>query len=178
MRVGDIITATHGFAERAGSDSYQSTLTVQPDTQLRVTRIFAERIIVRGRFNISGEWRDASVYLPYDRILTVNSQPYVAQDGVRRLGQKPDDTDEMTYIGIDHPGLQWLFEDMAAYADNQRWCGEYDALCIRLGLPARPRDFTVSLERGGITIMSTVKARSQAEANQMVADALAQAGTE
>lgn len=90
----------------------------------------------------------------------------------RKLGTKPEDTEEMTYIGIDHPGIQWLWDDMGTYADQQGYCPQYDALAIRLGIPGRPRDFTVRSTIGGIEVSATLKARSQREANEQFAKTL------
>jgi hypothetical protein len=43
-----------------------------------------------------------------------------------------------------------------------------------LGIPGRPRDFTVRTTVKGIQLSTSVKARSQREANQIVKDALAE----
>lgn len=87
----------------------------------------------------------------------------------RKLGKKPDDPD---LIDVDDPRIQWLFDDMGKYADDQGWCSQYDTLCIRLGIPGRPRDFEVQRTIGGIELRTTVKARSQKEANELVDAAL------
>jgi hypothetical protein len=54
------------------------------------------------------------------------------------------------------------------------YCSQYDALCVKLGIPGRPRDFTVRTTVKGIQLSTSVKARSQREANQIVKDALAE----
>lgn len=90
----------------------------------------------------------------------------------RRLGQKPEDTDDMIYVPINHPGLQWLFDDMGRYADEQGYCSQYDALTARLGIPGRPRDFNVTHTINGITVSAVIQARSQKEAKEQLAKAL------
>lgn len=92
---------------------------------------------------------------------------------VRRLGTKPEDTAEMTYIGQDHPGIQWLWDDIGQYAANQNWCSQYDTLAARLHIPGRKRSFAVTGNIGELTVASNVMARSQAEANQIFEAALA-----
>lgn len=90
----------------------------------------------------------------------------------RRLGEKPEDTNEMTYIGIDHPGIQWLWDDLGKYATKQGYCPTYDALAAEIGIPGRIRTFTARAAIGGIEITSKVQARSQKEANAKFADSL------
>ena len=90
----------------------------------------------------------------------------------RRLGEKPDDTEEMTYIGIDHPGIQWLWDDLGKYATKQGYCPTYDALAAEIGIPGRVRTFTARATIGEIEITSKMQARSQKEANAKLADSL------
>lgn len=183
MRANDIITVRRIIsAERAGSWSHASYLDVDEGKELRITRVYADRVIARGAFTIYGQTTEASVYIARDHILTLNGRPFDDTTGLgevrRPLGQKPDDTEDMKYIGVDDPRIQWLFDDMGQFATNKHWCGEYDVLCVRLGIPGRPREFTVQTTFRGMTMATTVSARSQAEANKIVADALSQTGTE
>lgn len=145
-----------------------------------ITRVFRTTVLVRStqrfprgpydpsltRRSYTLSWAD----LDYDDSVVV--APGGAGVRRRRLGQKPEDTGEMVHIGIDHPGIQWLFEDMGAYATQQNYCSQYDALAARLGIPGRPREFNVRSVHNGLTFNTMVRARSQAEANQMVHDAL------
>ena len=91
----------------------------------------------------------------------------------RRLGEKPEDSDDVPfiYIGPDDPGIQWLFEDMGKFATDKGYCDQYDALCARLGIPGRPREFKVKFKIGDLEASTTVMARSQKEANEQVAKA-------
>lgn len=103
---------------------------------------------------------------------------YVPPPPPRKLGMTPEHKDlpnldpSIPIIAIDDPGIQWLFDDMGAYADQQGYCPQYDALCVRLGIPGRPRDFNVDKTVNGLSFRTTVKARSQREANELVEAAL------
>ena len=81
----------------------------------------------------------------------------------RRLGETP----EGMLSPLD-PRLSWLWDDAAAMADKMRLCGEYDKFALALGVPGRPKDYTVTTSINGFTAKVVVKARSQAEADKMV----------
>lgn len=169
LRVGDTITVRNQLYDRAGSWSNQDVVRVGETRQLTVTRLFAERIIARG--NILGDGSHASVYVPRGSVVTVNGEPYHATPGERRLGTPPEDTDEVTHIHLDDPGIQWLFRDMAAYAEGRSWCGDYDRLAGELGIPGRERTWTIHVERNGMTFRTDVSAPSL-EIAQAKAEAL------
>jgi hypothetical protein len=175
-QVGDgVILPSFRSAERLGAYTYD---TIPGGTQFVITRVYSQRVQVRTIEQFSdgnGGWRGRSYTfyrddLNYDD--SVTEEQVVSTTGRRRLGKKPEDTEEMQYIGIDHPGIQWLFEDMGTFATEQGWCSQYDALVTRLGIPGRPRDFTVRREVGGIEMTAVVKARSQREANEMIERAI------
>ena len=140
LQVGDRVTLQPQLYTRAGLDSYPSSFRVEEDEVLVVTRVYRESFLARGPL-CNGQ--DVSIRSPNDHIVSVNGADPVTGVAPRKLGTKPDDTEDMTYIGLDHPGIQWLFEDMGKYADGKNWCAEYDALCVRLGIPARPRPHLV-----------------------------------
>lgn len=165
-RVGDRITVFPGYYDRPGQYGGNIRL-FDGRASLRVTRVFADRVLARGR--IFGHSEQGSVWVPKRSILTVNDTPNA--DAPRRLGVKPEDTDEVTHLPLDHPGIQWIFRDMAAFADGKRWCNEYDNLADELGIPGRDRDFDIEIERGGITFTATVYAPTLAAA-QAKAEAL------
>jgi hypothetical protein len=176
--VGDgVILNTETTAERV--NSYQSDR-LDRGTQFVVTRVYTNRVQVRTvavfTSQYSNQARGRSYILDKGHLDMDDGATRAAeQAGVtvpRRLGKKPEDTEEMTYIGIDHPGIQWLFEDMGKYATDQGYCPQYDALCARLGIPGRPRNFNVSQTINGINIVAQVQARSQAEANRLVHEAI------
>lgn len=174
-QVGDgVVLPEPRSAERVNSYTYDD---LPSGTQFVITRVYSQRVQVRTieRFSDGDGGRRARSYT-FDRSLLNYDDSAVVTTGSgtprRRLGQKPQDTEDMQFIGIDHPGIQWLFEDMGTYATNQGWCPQYDALVARLGIPGRPRPFTVTRDINGITITTTVAARSQAEANNIVDRAL------
>jgi hypothetical protein len=139
---------------------------LNPEQGLMVTRVFRESLIVRTTETIplstdwgGTEYREASFQI---------SRSYLEMDGEgdprpRKLGKKPEGEE---FIGIDDPGIQWLFEDMGRYAEQQGYCNQYDALCAKLGIPGRPRPFSVHQNIGGIEVSATIAARSQREANE------------
>lgn len=191
-QVGDgVRTVQGGEWERQGTGRMER---LAAHEQLVITRVYSQRVIARtvqefvetsgwqtvtrGR-SYSFAYRDLEIDGTVDErarrriggrsILSDASGRHVP---VRRLGKKPDDTEDMTYIGTDHPGIQWLFEDMGRYATDQGWCSQYDALVARLGIPGRPREFDVVRQHNGLAFTTRVRARSQAEANQLVDAAL------
>lgn len=150
-------------------------VTVDTTERLRITALFSESLTVRTvdtKYNFySGRNEHMSFSMRFDEL-----EPFDPNaPAPRRLGKKPEDTEDMQYIGIDHPGIQWLFEDMGKYADEQGYCSQYDALTARLGIPGRPRDFTVQYKVGEYTTTSTIKARSQREANELFEQAMLEA---
>lgn len=155
LQVGDTVTVQNALYERAGSWSDVQSIRVGETQQVTITRVMAERVIVRGTI-LGGE--RASVYVPRNCILTVNGEPQNVGSGDRRLGTPPDDTEEMTHIHLDHPGIQWLFRDMASYAENKHWCSEYDSLASDLGIPGRDRNYIIDVERGGVRFRADVSA--------------------
>ena len=152
---------------------YNTTLNVEltPDVQLVVTRVYNDNVMVRTVDNIIvyGEATRASFSIPRRSLTLWDANA----PRPRRLGQKPEDTEEMTFIDVNDPRVKWIWDDLGTYAENKNWCSEYDQLCARVGIPGRPRDFTVGYVVGGISIRATVKAHSQREANEMVKIALA-----
>lgn len=84
----------------------------------------------------------------------------------RKPGQKPEGDE---FIDPNDPGLMWLWDDIAAYADRKSWCGTFDALTNELGLPGRKRDVTLTIIVGdGIEAKTTIKARSPKEARDVL----------
>lgn len=76
---------------------------------------------------------------------------------LRKLGETPPDG----AISIHDPHLQWIWEDMATFAEQQNWCSEYDKLADKFGIPGRERNFTVKLTINGLDIATKIKARSK-----------------
>lgn len=152
--------------------------------QLEVTRAYTHTLLVRtvstkqveeydgwGMGTVTRERRVS--FLIGRHSLELVDENYVAPPPPpppRRLGTAPDD--EGT-IPLDHPGIQWLFRDMARFAEGKRWCGEYDLLCAELGLPGRERDFNIALTVGGMTFNTTARGHNMAEARAKAEAALA-----
>ena len=90
-----------------------------------VTRVYPSRLMVRP----AGE--------DYSYTMDRDAAEVVDLESIRPYGRKPQDTEEQIYIGLDHPGIQWLFDDMGRLADERGWCSEYDSLCTDLGIPPR-----------------------------------------
>jgi hypothetical protein len=183
VRVGDtVVTNTELSGMLRVNTSHRDNLPA--GLQLSVTRILNGRVWARTieRYRESTGWytelraRTYSIHLAdldySDGAATPNDGRPGRANATRRLGQKPEDTEDLQYIGIDDPRVQWMWEDLGKYADGQHWCGEYDALAARMGIPARPRDFGVTHEHNGLRLTTTVRARSQREANELVAAAL------
>jgi hypothetical protein len=149
---------------------------ITQDEVLVVTRVYTHSLIVR-----TTEPREiaANYYTPATRSnisfqisredLQLADGNYTPPPPPRRLGKKPEGDE---FIDIDHPGIQWLWDDMGEYADKQGYCSQYDALCVKLGIPGRPRDFSVTTVINGLSLSTTVKARSQKEANELVRAAI------
>jgi hypothetical protein len=168
---GDVVTLDqHGNFPRAGS--YGGHYRFDEGTVLRVTRVGSERLIVRGIPQVYQDTQEeVSVFVHRANLTLIDEATPIP---VRRpLGQKPEDTEDMTYLSPDDPRLRWLWEDAAKYANSKRFCGEYDAICAVLNIPGRPRDFTVVRTFEGIRVEATINAVSQAAAEQTFNEALA-----
>ncbi len=143
-----------------------TTYLLTPEMEFEVTRVYNDSVMARSVNTI----RDQSSYA--DRHVQMSFQFYRGQVQMvdpnrpipRRLGETPDTPGA---ISIKDPGIQWLWEDLATFAEQQGYCTQYDALCAKVGIPGRPRDFDVTIEVGGLNFRTTVKARSQREAKEI-----------
>ena len=81
----------------------------------------------------------------------------------RRLGEPPDGM-----LSPLDPRLSWLWDDAAKMANQKGLCSQYDSFVLALGVPGRPKNYTVTTKINGFTAKIIVKARSQAEADKMV----------
>lgn len=173
LNVGDRVTIPSGHYPGVGNASY-SRFHVSEGQELRITRVYEDTALARGTFH--GEERSISIWKSYARTVNgVDPQTGLTPVPPRPLGQKPEDSSDVpfNYIDVSDPGIQWLFEDMAKFADRKSWCSQYDELATELGIPGRPRDWDVELEIGDILITSTVNAGSLAEATNIVRTQLA-----
>lgn len=85
----------------------------------------------------------------------------------RKLGTPPEGG-----ISPDDPRIAYLWEDAAKLANRLSFCGEYDQITEKLGIPGRERDIDVSIKINGIDVRTTVKARSKNEAEALVKEKL------
>lgn len=171
---GDSVAVTRSMnLLRMNTNDYYD---ITEDQELIVTRVYNSSLVVRTLEPIrvrtawgGSESKQASFQI--DRMFLTEYDPARRP---RRLGEKPEDTEDMEYIDKNDPRIQWLWEDLGRYADEQGWCPQYDALTARIGIPGRPRDFTVNLDLNGVRFSATVQARSQREANERAEAAVAQ----
>jgi hypothetical protein len=139
-----------------GSGSFY---TLKKGTRVEVKRINQSSVWLRGLADnqwgtpieatlptrlISGETLDELGARLFDLPLDPNAPK------PRALGEKPEGDE---FIGQDHPGIQWLFEDMGKYATQT----------------GRPKNFKVTKTINGFEIVRTYKARSKAEAEKLFA---------
>lgn len=121
-----------------------------------ITRVGTEKMLVR--------FGDSDSHWVHVRFL----EPVTINPDVRMLGQKPEGDE---FIGQDHPGIQWLWDDMAQYAKDKSWCSDYDRLAGTMGIPGRKRKYSVSVPitvagGGQAKVTLRVEARSREEAQQ------------
>lgn len=181
VRMGDRVTVNQTLTHQYRLNT-NDTFDLEPGEQFTVTRVGLESLNIRtvGTKRV----RDTSSYNSHHNqvlrqvsfsvsrhFLTFHDADYVPPPPPRKLGTMPEGEEEL--INIDDPRIQWLFDDMGKYADGKGWCPQYDQLCKDLGIPGRPQDYHVTRTLNGIQIRATIKARSQAEANQMFATAMA-----
>lgn len=95
---------------------------------------------------------------------------YLEPVGMDTAGRQWGQTPEGDHISVNDPRLDWLWRDIASYADEQGYCREFDKMCDHLGIPGRERAFKVVLVVNGFEFTGTVQARSQAEAESKVHD--------
>lgn len=134
----------------------------------QITRVGSESILVRWYYNDEGQTINAFSAWMYAGHIDPTDESVAIPGGRRALGTKPEDTEDMTYIGIDHPGIQWLWDDLGRYATNKSWCPQYDDLARKVGIPGRPQDFRIthSDQELGISTTFSIRARSQLEAQE------------
>lgn len=180
VSVGDTVILTRRL-ERQYRVNTNQTFDIEAGDRFIVTRVFAESLMIRSlrtySVPVSYHREEKNVSFQVNRAsLMFEDENYVPPPPPRKLGTKPEDSEDIPFIhiAIDDPGIQWLWDDMGKFAEQQGYCSQYDALCAKLGIPGRPRDFTVRTTVKGIQLSTTVLARSQRDANQIVHDALAQ----
>ena len=154
LRAGDTVQVIERF-QREIINQYQM-MTFSPGIDYEIRRITTNMVILRDND------RGTSAYVEK----TLLDGMVASADGKRRLGQVPEDGGD--YIAPNDPRLKWLWDDAAEYARQQGYCPTYDAICARLGIPGRPRDYEVTGMLDGLGVTTKVKAHSGSEAIEMV----------
>lgn len=93
----------------------------------------------------------------------------------RKPGEKPVGEE---FIGQDHPGIQWLWDDLAKYAEDANWCKQYDKLAEAVNIPGRLQPFKLTRKLGALSVSATIKARSKSEAEDLFDQQLSKEGLE
>ena len=167
--------ATVIFAKRTDGISpsgWRGSKRFEKGTTVTVTMVRRNVITVRGlnpARNSYGEPDYLSFNVPRDSLEAPNGEAWSEEDKpkIRPVGQVPEGS-----IAPDDPRIAWIWEDAARVAKSSGHCWEYDQLVDRLGGIGRERNIEVTIKVGGISIKSTVKARSAKEAKQIVLDNL------
>lgn len=183
LTVGMVVVANKALPQQYRLNT-NNRLDIAAGERFTITRVYTDSVLVRSirTFSVrtSYHYQQKNVSFSLNKTDLMFEDPnYVPPPPPRKLGRVPSREEsglpeDVEIIGYNHPGIQWLFDDMGKYADDQGWCPQYDALCAKLGIPGRPRDFTVRTTVKGIALSTTVKARSQREANELVKTALAE----
>lgn len=125
-------------------------------TRMRVTRMYTERAVVRGR--TSGGF-EASAFINMETLRPL-LDPNLPLP--RRLGEVPEGG-----ISPNDPGLKWLWEDAAKLAKEEGYCGAYDTLCAKLGIPGRPKNYTANITVGNVRMTGKYLCHSKEEALEL-----------
>lgn len=146
-------------------ESYYRTHRFHAGTTMRITRIYTNRAIVRGHTNAG---RQASAYIDVE---TLAQMVDPSRPRPRKLGEVPEG-------GIDpnDPALKWLWEDAAKLAKDEGYCGTYDTLCAKLGIPGRPRNFTANIAVGNVRMTGKYLCHSREEALNLLKAELQEQG--
>lgn len=187
VSVGDIVQINRDLRGQYRLNT-NDTFDLSEGERLRVSRVNNESLSVR---TVETKMvRDTSTYgsrarVPRQVSFTIDRRFLMFDDPnyvpppppppPRKLGLKPEGDE---FLSVDDPRIQWIWDDLGAYADKKNWCPQYDELCKDVGIPGRPRDFNVTRTLNGIQIRASIKARSQTEANQMFETAMSSPSSE
>jgi hypothetical protein len=137
-------------------ESYYRTHHFRAGTTMRITRIYTNRAIVRGHTNAG---RQASAYIDIETLAQM-VDPSLPRS--RKLGEVPEGG-----ISPNDPGLKWLWEDAAKLAKDEGYCGVYDTLCAKLGIPGRPKNYSASIRVGNVLMIGKFLCHSKEEALEL-----------
>lgn len=161
LEVGQELNVTAPYTNYSIGGGYRRTF--EPGSTVTVTRVTKEGGWIRG-----AAARGDEVTLPF---LGDPAEFFGPTDPnaprPRKLGEKPEGDE---YLDPNDPRLQWLWDDLAKYADRKSWCDTYDKLANDIGIPGRPKDFTISEVINGFSVSKKINARSKAEAQRIFDD--------
>lgn len=161
---------TSGDYRQAGGEGIRFSLV--RGQRFTVSRVYSDNtVMVRTVTDLYLNGRMTRVSFRIGRVALDEYDPN--GPGPRKLGQKPDDTADMTYIGTDHPGIQWLWEDLHTYASGKGWCDEFDRLAREVNIPGRMEEFEIEVSiPGGGTYVTDIRAHSEEEAEKLAREEL------
>ena len=181
---GDTVTFKRAVVGSLASDSWRGGHSFGKGDTATVTTVRKNAITVKVERENRSNWESkyVSYNVPRDSLARPNNEAWdpaavaaakAAKPKVRKLGEVPEGTlpDGTPYISPTHPGLQWLWDDAGKAAAG--YCNQYDRIADMLGIPGRLRDFRATKKVDGLDVSTTVKARSQKEADALLEKKLA-----
>ena len=140
-------------------------------TQGVVTQVYRNVVHVRITFSdgeyvlaILREYIDAPNGETYEAVPKPKPEP---EPPVRKLGTPPEGM-----IAPDDPRIAWFWQDAEKLANRMGYCDEYDEITDKLNIPGRMREHRVEITVNGLKVVTHVQARSQKEADALVAEKL------
>lgn len=85
----------------------------------------------------------------------------------RKLGEAPEGS-----IAIDDPRIEYIWDDAKKAATQAGYCSYYDTLVKKLGAPGPVKSWIVSTTIKGIPVTIKADARTQKQADEIVAEQL------
>lgn len=168
-----VVTTADVYGERVGGEGNYyggNTRRAAPEGSTgTVTRTGTTSVLVR--FDTDSEGR------PFDTPFSIWVREFrLAIDGsvprVRRLGEKPEGDE---FLDPHDPRLEWLWDDVSAFAAKSQYCDVFDGILKQLNLPPRKQSYKAKGTLGNdIEVSADIIARSQQEANEILAERLAE----
>lgn len=142
------------------------------DKKYRVVRVFKNTVQVRlveGQEAAPYPYSDASSGVPKSAIRKID-------EPIKTFLEKFIEPGEEVIDPAD-PRVDYIWRAAAQAADDAGYCSVYDDITKRVGLPGRPKNFTVNIKVGSLDTRVTIKARSKEEAKRIAAAELSKGGT-
>ena len=150
--VGQDVTVVNG-ARVPDALRWRDYVTIPAGAVGNVRRVSTHKVMIR--VNGRHAWMNKVNFVPVD--------PNAPKP--RQLGEVP----EGDHIAIDDPRIDWIWRDAAKVATDNGYCGYYDTIASKLGIPGRERTFKVKATVHGLLGTFSIKARSKAEAECLFA---------